>query len=62
MTITPHDRAQLAQVATWQDELTALRARLAPRFGRREVRTRAGRFLAGLLDSVERRNGWQLAE
>jgi hypothetical protein len=26
------------------------------------VRARAGRFLAGLLDPVERRNGWQVAE
>ncbi len=40
----------------------ALQARIAPRFGRPEVRARAGRYLAGLLDPVERRNGWQLAE
>ena len=62
MQTTPHDRRPLAQIGDWQQELTALQARLAPRFGRAEVRTRAGRFLAGLLDPVERRNGWQMAE
>ena len=53
---------QLAEIADWQDELTALRQRIAPRFQRREVRARAGRYLTGLLGPVERRNGWQLAE
>ncbi len=62
MPTTPQDRVQLAQIATWQDDLAALQARIAPRFGRAEVRARAGRFLNGLLASVERRNGWQLAE
>jgi SRSO17 transposase len=62
MATTPQDQAQLMQIATWQDDLTALQTRIAPRFGRAEVRARAGRFLAGLLASVERRNGWQLAE
>jgi SRSO17 transposase len=42
--------------------LTALQTRLAPRFGRPEVRERAGWGLAGLLAPMERRNGWQLAE
>ena len=53
---------QLAEIADWQGELTALQQRIAPRFQRREVRARAGRYLAGLLGPVERRNGWQLAE
>ena len=44
------------------DDLAALHARIAPHFARPEVRDRAGRFLAGLLDPLERRNGWQLAE
>src|SRR5258708_4751611 len=43
-------------------ELTALHARIAPRFGRSEMRRRARRYLAGLLGPVERKNGWQLAE
>ena len=62
MTMTSHDHEQLAQITTWRDELSALHERIAPRFRRPEVRARAGKFLAGLLDAVERRNGWQLAE
>lgn len=62
MRTSPRARKQLAQIGDWQQELAALQARLAPRFARPEVRVRAGRFLAGLLDAVERRNGWQLAE
>jgi SRSO17 transposase len=52
----------LAQVQGWSDELEALCERIAPRFGRVEVRRRAGGFLRGLLAGVERKNGWQLAE
>jgi SRSO17 transposase len=39
-----------------------LSTRIGTRFGRAEVRTRVGRYLRGLLASVERKNGWQLAE
>jgi SRSO17 transposase len=39
-----------------------LQARIAGRFVRLEARERAGRYLAGLLGRVERKNGWQLAE
>jgi hypothetical protein len=42
--------------------LDALHARIASRFRRAEVRMRAKRYLTGLLDQVERKNGWQLAE
>jgi SRSO17 transposase len=42
----------------WKD----LHARIAHRFARSEARERAGRYLAGLLERVERKNGWQLAE
>ncbi len=52
----------VAQIAGWQDDLAALHARIAPRFRRPEVRARAGRYLAGLLAGVARKNGWQLAE
>jgi SRSO17 transposase len=62
MTVTPHEPAQIAQIGAWREELNALQDRIAPHFRRPEVRVRAGRFLAGLLDPVERRNGWQLAE
>lgn len=52
----------VAQIAGWQAELTTLHERIGPRFKRPEVRARVGRYLAGLLSPVERRNGWQLAE
>jgi hypothetical protein len=44
----------LAQVQGWSVELEALCERIAPRFGRVEVRRRAGAFLRGLLAGVER--------
>jgi SRSO17 transposase len=52
----------MVQIAAWQEELNALHDRIASRFARPEVRARAGKFLTGLLDPLERRNGWQLAE
>ena len=42
--------------------LADLHARIAHRFARSEARERAGRYLAGLLEQVPRKNGWQLAE
>lgn len=42
--------------------LAEVQARIGPRFGRSEVRRRAFRFLEGLLEPLERKNGWQLAE
>ena len=62
MPLSPHEPEPMVQIAAWQEELRALHDRIAPRFARPEVRARAGRFLTGLLDPVERRNGWQLAE
>jgi SRSO17 transposase len=44
--------------AAWKE----LHARIGRRFARAEARERAGRYLAGLLERVERKNGWQLAE
>jgi SRSO17 transposase len=55
-------QAEVAQVDGWAQELEALCQRIAPRFGRVEVRRRAGAFLRGLLAAVERKNSWQLAE
>ena len=52
----------LKQVHDWAAELELLGERLAPRFGRVEVRRRASGFLQGLLSGTERKNGWQLAE
>ena len=50
------------QIQGWATELEALCERIAPRFGRVEVRRRADAFVRGLLSGVERKNGWQLAE
>jgi SRSO17 transposase len=50
------------EVAGWRAGLDALHARIAGRFARAEVRARAQRYLAALLERVERKNGWQLAE
>jgi SRSO17 transposase len=52
----------IEEIERWRAGLDALHARIAQRFRRAEVRERAKRYLAGLLDRVERKNGWQLAE
>ena len=46
----------------WTGELDAMEARLAPSFGRAELRNRARAYLRGLLSGATRKNGWQLAE
>jgi SRSO17 transposase len=55
-------QARQETIAGWRVGLEALHARIGGRFRRSEVRERAGRYLAGLLERVERKNGWQLAE
>jgi hypothetical protein len=50
------------EIADWRGGRDALHGRIACRFRRAEARGRAKRYLAGLLDRVERKNGWQLAE
>jgi hypothetical protein len=52
---------QRAEIESWRAGLDALHARIAGRFRRSEARERAKRYLTGLLDRVERKNGWQLA-
>ena len=42
--------------------LDRLHERIAHRFRRGEVRARVRRYIAGLLERVDRKNGWQLAE
>jgi SRSO17 transposase len=49
-------------VGPWVDAVAELHGRIANRFARSEVRERARRYLVGLLERVERKNGWQLAE
>jgi SRSO17 transposase len=51
-----------SEMAQWWAALDALVDRIGHRFRRREVRDRVRRYLAALLDRVERKNGWQLAE
>lgn len=50
------------EIAGWQGLFLAFHARFAPYFYRAEVRERSRAYLQALLDRVERKNGWQLAE
>ncbi len=50
------------EIAGWQEQFLAFHARFAPYFYRAEVRERSLVYLQALLDRVERKNGWQLAE
>jgi SRSO17 transposase len=56
------EETERAEIEGRRDGLDALHARIAGRFWRSEARGRVKRYLAGLLDRVERKNGWQLAE
>jgi hypothetical protein len=49
-------------VEEWAGEINTLRGRIRACFKRVEVRERAISYLKGLLSTVERKNGWQLAE
>jgi len=46
----------------WEQELSELKARLSPVFGRAETRASASAFIDGLLSGATRKTGWQLAE
>ncbi len=50
------------EIESWRAGLDALHGRIAGRFRRSEARERAKRYLAGLLDRIDRKNGWQMAE
>ena len=54
--------AVLEEALDWEAGLQGLHGRIAHRFRRSESRQRVGAYLQGLLGSVERKNGWQLAE
>ena len=49
-------------VLDWEAVLQALHGRIASRFSRSESQQRVLAYRQGLLGSVERKNGWQLAE
>src|SRR6266566_6413468 len=59
---TSPGKEELSIISQGTQALTQLSERIAPRFKRAEVRKRVGRYLRGLLASVERKNGWQMAE
>jgi SRSO17 transposase len=46
----------------WEHELSELKGRLSPAFGRAETRASASAFIDGLLSGTTRKTGWQLAE
>jgi SRSO17 transposase len=50
------------EVEGWATEVSAVADRIGRHFARSEPRTRAVRFIRGLLSDAERKNGWQLAE
>src|SRR2546422_4281037 len=52
----------LSDVMAWHTSLLLLHARLASHFARPEPFARALRFVQGILSTLERKNGWQLAE
>ena len=56
------DELTAAELVTWTEGLDEVQQRIGSRFARSEQRQRARRYLDGLLSSVERKNGWQLAE
>src|SRR5919202_3435015 len=60
--ISESEQGELRALHEWAAGLDRLHGRIARRFRRPEVRQRARRYLAGLLGSAERKNGWQLAE
>ena len=50
------------EVKAWASELEVVGERLGQHFARSEPRRRAVDYVRGLVNSVERKNGWQLAE
>src|SRR6266700_5979361 len=56
------NESERAIIRKGAEALAELSARIAPRFRRAEVRSRARHFLEGLLAPIERKNGWQMAQ
>jgi SRSO17 transposase len=55
-------KTTFVDVWKWGLELERLHARIAPRFARPQPRQRALAYLKGIVGSMKRKNGWQLAE
>ena len=56
------EERELGIVRQSAQAMAELLVRIGSHFRRAEVRNRVGRYLRGLLASVERKNGWQMAE
>src|SRR5258707_6940764 len=56
------EERELSMISQSAQALAELVVRIGSDFRRAEVRRRVGRYLQGLLASVERKNGWQMAE
>src|SRR5512135_1310445 len=56
------EERELSLISQGEQVLAELTGRIGVSFRRAEVRKRVGRYLQGLLASVERKNGWQMAE
>ena len=56
------EERELSIISQSAQVVTELVVRIGLHFRRAEVRKRVGRYLQGLLASVERKNGWQMAE
>ncbi|MFL5586600.1 MAG: IS701 family transposase [Ktedonobacteraceae bacterium] len=61
-TIPQETKTTPLDVVRWAQSVVCLHARIASRFGRPEPRRRALAYLKGILSSLERKNGWHLAE
>jgi SRSO17 transposase len=55
-------KTTFVEVWRWGQELERLHARIAPRFVRPEPRRRVLSYLKGIVSTIGRKNGWQLAE
>src|SRR5947207_8292788 len=51
-----------ADLDTWESDLQSLLTRVRPLFYRTESKTHAEQYLRGLLSSLQRKNGWTIAE
>ena len=56
------EERELSIISQSAQALAELVVRIGSHFGRAEVRKRVGHYLQGLLASVERKNGWHMAE
>src|SRR5579864_216580 len=56
------EERELSSISQSAQVVAEVVVRIGSHFRRAEVRKRVGRYLQGLLASVERKNGWQMAE